>query len=94
MNEKAKASEPGTMTTKQIVGIILALAILGGMFLVPTSEALTYAGRNILGLLIAVIVMLVTWAIPMGTLCTFIIPLVYVLGCVDSPADGLQGFAN
>ena len=64
------------------------------MHFFPTSEALTAAGRNTLGMLIAVIVALLTGALPTGVLCFIIIPLTYLLGVTESATGGLAGFTN
>lgn len=81
-------------TLKNNIGLLLAVLVLIGMYLVPTSELLTAAGRNSLGLLVAVIIALLTSALPTGVLCMLVIPLTYVLGCVESATGGLAGFQN
>ena len=79
---------------KNNIGLLLFVIILVAMFFFPTTELLTAAGRNTLGLLIAVIVALLTGALPTGVLCMFIIPLIFILGCTDAATGGLSGFEN
>ena len=79
---------------KNNIGLILFVVILIAMHFFPTSEALTAAGRNTLGMLIAVIVALLTGALPTGVLCFIIIPLTYLLGVTESATGGLAGFTN
>ena len=78
----------------QIVGLVLAVMILAVVHLIPASETLPLPARNMLGVLLAVIVMLVTEVFPLGIVCLLGIALMYFFGCVDSVSAGLTGFTN
>lgn len=82
------------MKKRQLLGLILAVAILAGMFLIPVSELFPYAARNTLGLLCAVIVLLVTEAFPIGVICMVTVALMVVFGCVKSVPEALSGYTN
>lgn len=83
------------MKTKQKVGLILAVVILAATFLVPTSaEGLTVAGRNNLGLLLAVMVILITGALPSVVMCLLALPLMFLMNVAGSMAGALNGFSN
>lgn len=81
-------------TKKQMIGIVLAILVLVGMFLIPTNEAFTYAGRNSLGLLIATIIILIFQSMNLGVLSCLLIPLMYFLGVCATPVEALSGYAN
>ena len=49
---------------------------------------------NSLGLLLATIVCMLTGGLPIGVLCMLVIPLMYICGCVETPAAALAGFQN
>lgn len=89
-----KSIQRGQRTLKNNLGLVAAVLVLAGMYLIPTTELLTAAGRNSLGLLIAVIIVLLTNALPTGVMCMLVIPLTYILGCVSTPTGGLVGFEN
>lgn len=78
----------------QVAGFALALFFLVFMFFVPTSDTLTVAGRNTLGLLFAVIALLVTEALPIGVTCILSTALLVLLGCVPNVSTGLSGYTN
>lgn len=83
------------MKTKQKVGLILAVIILIGTLFIPTSaEGLTVAGRNNLGLLLSVMVILITGALPNVTMCLVAIPLMFLMGVTNSMGGALNGFSN
>jgi sodium-dependent dicarboxylate transporter 2/3/5 len=69
------------LKTKQLIGLILAILILAGMFLVSPTEALPLAARNTLGVLLVVIVLLVTEIFPIGITCLFAIVLLVLFNC-------------
>lgn len=96
MKSQQKLANPagGKVKKLQIVGIIAAVVILLGMFLVPTSEALPYAARNTLGVLLAVIILLVTEAFPLGIVCLAAIAMMYFFGCTPTVPSALTGFTN
>ena len=81
-------------SVKNNIGLALFILILVAMFFIPTSETLTAAGRNSLGLLLATIVCMLTGGLPIGVLCMLVIPLMYICGCVETPAAALAGFQN
>jgi len=82
------------MRNLQKFGFILAFAILVGMFLIPPTELLPLAARNTLGVLLAVIVLLVTEALPLGIVCLLSISMMVIFGCVESVPQALSGFTN
>lgn len=90
----AGAPAAGKVRKLQIVGIIAAAVILAGMFLVPTSEALPYEARNTLGVLLAVVILLITEAFPLGIVCLSAISMLYFFGCVKTVPEALSGFTN
>ena len=53
----------------QLTGLVSVIVILAGMFLVPVEEGFLVSARNTLGVLLAVIVLLVTEALPLGIVC-------------------------
>ena len=83
-----------TVKKRQIIGIIAAIVILAGMFLIPATEALPYAARNTLGVTLAVIILLVTEAFPLGMVCLAAISMMFFFGCTDSVPGALSGFTN
>ena len=64
------------------------------MFLIPPTELLPLAARNTLGVLLAVIVLLVTEALPLGIVCLLSISMMVIFGCVESVPQALSGFTN
>ena len=84
----------GKVKKLQIVGIIAAAVILIGMFFIPTSEAMPYAARNTLGVLLAVVILLITEAFPLGIVCLSAISMMYFFGCVKTVPEALSGFTN
>lgn len=88
------ANAKETRSVKNNIGLALFILILVAMFFIPTSETLTAAGRNSLGLLLATIVCMLTGGLPIGVLCMLVIPLMYICGCVETPAAALAGFQN
>ncbi|QSX08978.1 anion permease [Alkalibacter rhizosphaerae] len=82
------------MKKSQIIGLILALAILIGMNFLPASETLSIGGRNTLGILFTVIVLLITEPIPIGVTCLLSIPLLVLFKAVPTIPAALGGFTN
>lgn len=82
------------MKKRQLAGIILAFFILAITFMVAPTEQLPIAARNTLGIVLMVIVLLVTEAVPLGIVCLTSIALMYFMGCVDSVGGALTGFTN
>lgn len=58
------ANAKETRSVKNNIGLALFILILVAMFFIPTSETLTAAGRNSLGLLLATIVCMLTGGLP------------------------------
>ena len=83
------ANAKETRSVKNNIGLALFILILVAMFFIPTSETLTAAGRNSLGLLLATIVCMLTGGLPIGVLCMLVIPLMYICGSVKTPAAAL-----
>lgn len=82
------------MRSLQKVGFIAAAVILIGMFFVPVTETLPFMARNTLGVLLAVIILLVTEALPLGVVCLLSISMLVVFRCVGSVSEALVGFTN
>ena len=62
------ANAKESRSVKNNIGLALFILILVAMFFIPTSETLTAAGRNSLGLLLATIVCMLTGGLPIGVL--------------------------
>lgn len=82
------------MKKRQLAGILLALLILAITFIVAPTEQLPIAARNTLGIVLMVIVLLVTEAVPLGIVCLTSVALMYFMVCVDSVGGALTGFTN
>lgn len=82
------------MGKSKITGLVLALFFLVSMFFIPTSDTLTVAGRNTLGLLFAVIALLVTDVLPIGITCILSTAFLVILGCVPNVSAALSGYTN
>lgn len=83
------------ISKSQIIGIFGAIISFAAiLLLVPVSETLPMSARNTLGVLIAIIILLVTQAFPIGITCLFSVPMLYFFGCVDSVPGTLSGFSN
>lgn len=82
------------MKKSQLVGLILAGIVIVGMNFLPLSETLSMGGRNTLGILIAVIILLITEPIPIGVTCLLSIPLLFLFKAVGSLPAALGGFTN
>jgi sodium-dependent dicarboxylate transporter 2/3/5 len=81
----------------QLFGLILAIIILAGMFLITPTDALPLAARNTLGLLLAVIVLLVTEVFPIGITCLVTIALMVLFNCRGAGttvSSVLTGYTN
>lgn len=78
----------------QKFGFILTFLILVGMFFIPPTEMLPVAARNTLGVLLAVIVLLITEALPMAAVCLLSVSMLVIFGCVESVPAALSGYTN
>ena len=83
-----------TIKKRQIFGIIGAVILLLLMFVIPTSELLPVPARNMLCVMLAVIVMLVTEVFPLGITCLLAVAMMYFFGCVETVPEALGGFTN
>ena len=78
----------------QIIGLIIALVALVGMYMIPASEALERPGINTIGVLVAIIALLICRTFPMGIIGVLAIPIFYFTGVAGTPAEALAGFSN
>ena len=78
----------------QKLGFLLTFLILVGMFFIPPTEMLPIAARNTLGVLLAVIVLLVTEALPMSAVCLLSVSMLVIFGCAPSVPAALSGYTN
>lgn len=83
-----------TLKKSQLIGAILAIFILAGMFFVPESIGLNRSGINTLGLLIALLILLITEPIPIGITCMLGVSLMVVFGVVKTIPEALSGYTN
>ena len=82
------------MKITQKVGIILAAVILGGTFFIPTTQTFSPEARSTMAIVLVVIILLVTEAIPIGITCMMGMAMLVALGAVPSMGVALSGFAN
>lgn len=82
------------MKRTQIIGTILAIAVLIAMFFVPESIGLSQAGIRTLGVLIALIIALVTEPLPIGITCMLGIALMVIFGVTPTVSEALSGYTN
>ena len=82
------------MKPLQKIGFLLTAIILIGMFFIAPTQALPLAARNTLGVVLAVIVLLVTEALPLGTVCLLSTSMLVIFGCVGSVSEALSGYTN
>ena len=92
--EKFEIIESAKAGKLQIAGIVSAIAILAGMFLIPVGENFPVPARNTLGVLLAVIVLLVTEALPLGIVCLMSAAFLYFFRCTDSVQGAFSGYMN
>lgn len=93
-NEQKNPSQAPLFNTTQLVGLILAVAALVVMYLVPESEALTRAGINTIGVLVATICLLICRTFPVATIGILLVPMLYFTGVCTNVGESLAGFAN
>ena len=80
--------------SKRLVGIGLAALCIVASLLIPGSEQLSAEGVKTLGLMLALVSLWVTSALPLGVTALFIIVMCPVLGIVPSLGDAIKGFAS
>lgn len=68
--------------SKRLIGIALAAVFIVGSIFIPGSETLGHEGVMTLGLLLALVSLWVTSALPLGVTALFIIVMCPVLGIV------------
>jgi len=82
------------MKRSQKIGLILAIIILATMNFIPTNHMLTIGGRNSLGVLFAILILLITEPIPIGITCIFGVGLLTVFKAVPNISVALNGYTN
>ena len=79
---------------KRLIGIALAAIFIIGSCLIPGSEALPEAGVKALGLLLALVSLWVTSAVPLGLTALFIVVMCPILGITENLNGAIAGFAQ
>lgn len=82
------------MSKKQIAGLILTVLVIIAFFFIPAGGLLTAAGVRTIGLLIALLVLLISDALPVMLSCMVIIALMPIIGVTPNFSDALSGFSN
>lgn len=77
--------------SKRLIGIALAAVFIVGSIFVPGSETLGHEGVMTLGLLLALVSLWVTSALPLGVTALFIIVMCPVLGIVGGLGQAIGG---
>lgn len=80
--------------SKRLIGIALAAVFIVGSIFIPGSETLGHEGVMTLGLLLALVSLWVTSALPLGVTALFIIVMCPVLGIVGGLGQAIGGFAS
>lgn len=83
-----------SLSAKRKYGLLVALLILIGMFLVPTPEGLTTAGVRTLGCTLSLLVCLSTGALPLGLASLLFMMLYFILGATSSLNTAISGMAT
>lgn len=78
---------------KRIIGIVLAAVCIGISYFLPGSEALSHEGIMALGLLVGLVCLWVTAALPLGVIALLITVLLALLGVVPTN-EAFAGFAS
>ncbi len=78
---------------KRIIGIVLAAVCIGVSYFLPGSEALSHEGIMALGLLVGLVCLWVTAALPLGVIALLITVLLALLGVVPTN-EAFAGFAS
>jgi len=82
------------MGKKQTVGLILTVLIIIAAFFIPAGGLLTTAGVRTIALLVALLVLLISNALPVMLSCMVIIALMPIIGVTQNFSDALSGFSN
>ena len=77
--------------SKRLIGIALAAVFIVGSIFIPGSETLGHEGVMTLGLLLALVSLWVTSALPLGVTALFIIVMCPVLGIVGGLGQAIGG---
>lgn len=80
--------------SKRLIGIALAAVFIIGSCLVPGTEALSHQGIMTLGLLLALVSLWITSALPLGVTALFVVVMCPVLGIVENLGQAIGGFAS
>jgi sodium-dependent dicarboxylate transporter 2/3/5 len=79
---------------QRLIGLVLAAVCIVGAYMVPGSEALSHAGATSIGLLLALVVLWITAALPLGIVAMLLVILMPLLGVVENLTAAMSGFAN
>lgn len=82
-----------SISKKQIAGFVIAIAILFASQFIPEAPDLSASGRNSIAILLSVIALLVSEALPIGLTCILAPVLLQVFGCVPIN-QAFSGFTN
>ncbi|MEG0323463.1 MAG: SLC13 family permease, partial [Raoultibacter sp.] len=80
--------------SKRLIGIALAAICIVGAFLMPGSESLSHQGITALGILLALVCLWVTAALPLGVTALLMVILLPILGVVEGFGPAFAGFAS
>lgn len=81
------------MKKRSLVSILVCLVILIGMNFLPESEVLSRAAISAIGVLAAVLILLLTEAIPIGVAC-LLAPALLIVFQAAKPGAAFSGFSN
>lgn len=96
---KGHAASTGTKSTgghsvKQVIGVALAVAIIGASCLIPASDALSHEGVVALGILLGCVAMWFCGSMPQGVVGIAGVMLLVLLGVMPTLSDALGGFTQ
>ena len=79
---------------KQLIGIIISVLILIGMYFVPEFGGISTAGIRTLGCTLAMLVMFSTAALPLGLTAVIFMMLYFITGAASSLPSAISGMAT
>ncbi len=82
------------MKKRQLLGLIVSIALLVAVFVLKTPQGLTDEGFTTIGILLAFLMLLVTEALPIGVICILCLALLPALGAADSLKTALSGYTT